>query len=106
MEEATRELFAEFSSYIGVINLPTFDDVSRNLVGRDALISGFGAVNNDQDSSVLRFAETSIISNFKCSIFYWGLIKNSNICIGTWNGRSTCYGDSGKYFLHIKSLNF
>jgi hypothetical protein len=95
MQDSSPNVFEEFKSYIGLVSLPSLNDASINLSGRDATISGFGMISNSVDSSVLRWAESSIISNKVCGMFFWGLIKNSNICINTFNGRSTCYGDSG-----------
>lgn len=96
MQDSSPNVFAEFSSFLGIVSLPNLNDASINLSGREAIISGYGMISNTVDSSVLRWAETSIISNNVCGLFYWGLIKKSNICISTLNGRSTCNGDSGK----------
>lgn len=95
MENSPSNLFAS-NNYINAISLPQSSDASINFARSAAIISGFGRVNNLMDSSILRWAETSIISNTECRLYFGGLIKEGNICVSTVNGRSPCSGDSGK----------
>lgn len=87
----------QFNENIKPVNLPRRREQQKNFVNENVLASGWGK-DSDQAQSVspvLRSVEAPVISKQSCNIRYFGVIKDSHICISGNGGKSTCNGDSG-----------
>lgn len=82
---------------VAIVQLPSRADASVNLDGKLASISGFGRTSDTSGPSQhLKWVQTSIAANEKCEkVFGKANVKDTNLCLDTSGGRSTCQGDSG-----------
>jgi hypothetical protein len=85
-------------------------DVSQTFAGTTLTISGWGTISsNGSQSSDLKVATVTGLSNTDCNKVYGGITSNM-ICAGTANfDTDTCQGDSGgeivkRSFIHILNL--
>lgn len=86
---------------VAPIALPTRSDANIDLHGYFGTITGFGQINDFQQSYDLLYTTVNIIHNDICRAYYHDYIQPSNVCIDTVGGYSTCPGDSGG-----KKLNY
>lgn len=64
-------------------------------IGENARASGWGLVAGDGSiSPVLLEVNTTVISNFICSLIY-SVVTESHLCTSGTGGTGTCRGDSG-----------
>ncbi|XP_055846211.1 brachyurin-like [Episyrphus balteatus] len=85
----------ELSESIAIADLPRDD--SRDFFNENVIASGWGLASDDSNtiSPVLKYAKMNVIRNFICNLYFFGSIKDTNICTSGKNGISTCNGDSG-----------
>lgn len=83
---------------VGVVQLPTKADHSLALEGKLATIAGFGRTSDTSGpSQQLRWVQAPIAPNEKCEkVFGKANVRETNICLDTTGGRSSCQGDSGE----------
>ncbi|XP_068141859.1 serine protease 1-like [Drosophila tropicalis] len=87
----------EYNSAIHSVELPKLESHYSTYTGDEVIASGWGRT-SDSSSSVaahLQYAHMHIISNTACKRTFLTLIRDSNICVSTSAGVSTCNGDSG-----------
>lgn len=79
------------------INLPRFKDVSRSFEGETGIAAGWGQVRDAEPelSEHLRWVDSDIETNSKCSSYFPGLVTGNHVCASGANGRSICNGDNG-----------
>ncbi|KAH8372329.1 hypothetical protein KR093_011050, partial [Drosophila rubida] len=86
------------SGKIGVVKLPAIASTYSTYAGESVIASGWGRT-SDSSSSVatnLQFAIMTVITNAVCAQTYGtSIVTESNICVSTPKGVSTCNGDSG-----------
>lgn len=82
---------------IGIAQLPSKSDASVVLDGKLAKISGFGRTSDTSGpSQFLKWVETPLAPAEKCEkTFGKANFKDTNLCLDTVGGRSSCQGDSG-----------
>ncbi|XP_039487757.1 brachyurin [Drosophila santomea] len=87
----------EFNEYIQPAKLPVKSDSFNTYGGENAIASGWGKISDSATGAtdILQYAKVPIMNNSGCSPWYFGLVADSNICIKTTGGISTCNGDSG-----------
>lgn len=86
----------KYSLVVKKIHLPTYTMVKDNLVGKQALVSGWGKSHDDaQASPVLKYTSLKILPNSDCERIYGNTIIMNKLCLGAENGESVCQGDSG-----------
>ena len=83
--------------HIDVIEVPSFDEGAKDLIGRESILSGFGLTEDGVASKVLKYAKLQIISNEECYATFPAYIVSSNLCTATNLRASPCQGDSGKF---------
>ncbi|XP_034832914.1 brachyurin-like [Maniola hyperantus] len=86
------------SATVGIISLPSKDQLNENFVGAEATASGFGITKDDGSITAGQFlshVRLDVISNLRCSLAFPLILQPSNICTATTDGQSTCRGDSG-----------
>ncbi|XP_034657629.1 serine protease 1 isoform X3 [Drosophila subobscura] len=87
-----------FTAAINKINLPAISSSYSTYEGQTAVASGYGKTSDASNSvaSHLQYADLTVISNKACENTFGTLIVTPRvICVGTYNGVSTCNGDSG-----------
>ncbi|KAH8342299.1 hypothetical protein KR059_000617 [Drosophila kikkawai] len=87
----------EYSSAIDRVELPKHESHYSSYDGDEVIASGWGRT-SDAASAVaahLQYAHMKVISNSECKRTYLTTIRDSNICVSTPAGVSTCNGDSG-----------
>ncbi|BFF99412.1 serine protease 1 [Drosophila madeirensis] len=87
-----------FTAAINKIKLPAISSSYSTYVGQTAVASGYGKTSDASNSvaSHLQYADLTVISNSACENTFGTLIVTPRvICVGTYNGVSTCNGDSG-----------
>lgn len=82
------------SDFIDVVNLPIMDS---NLIGHQAVISGFGSTGGFEMSEVLNAVEVRIVENQFCVDAFGYYATDANLCTETDGGRSSCNGDEGEW---------
>ncbi|KAH8364002.1 hypothetical protein KR084_001405 [Drosophila pseudotakahashii] len=87
----------EFNDYIQPAKLPVKSDSYSTYEDETALASGWGKISDSATgvTDLLQFIEVPIMSNTACNRWFFGLVLDTNICIKTTGGTSTCNGDSG-----------
>lgn len=95
MKNAPQNLFDQQPN-IAAIALPLRSDANIDLHGYIGTISGFGQKNDNTVSYELLYTTAGILHNGYCSYYFGDYIQDSNVCIDTYGGYSTCSGDSGK----------
>ncbi len=96
MQNAPTNLLTGYSKYIGRIHLPLPFDENDELSGRDAMLSGYGKINAQTLSNVLRYGRVTIISNPDCAKHYGtGTVTDGVLCSEPRTGYGVCGGDSG-----------
>ncbi|XP_012156724.1 brachyurin-like [Ceratitis capitata] len=87
----------EFNDYIQPIALPKKAASYDTYVGKQVIASGWGRISDDAKTVTdkLRWIEVPVLANTACNRYFLGSVKQSNICIKTTGGISTCNGDSG-----------
>ncbi|XP_034834731.1 collagenase-like isoform X2 [Maniola hyperantus] len=84
-----------FTNHIQPIGLPTDND---QYVGAWAVAAGFG-INGDNlpitQGQAKHEVSLQVITNAVCARTYGATVVASTLCVATYNGRSTCPGDSG-----------
>ncbi|KAH8380333.1 hypothetical protein KR009_010035 [Drosophila setifemur] len=87
----------EFNEHIQPANLPVKSNTYESYSGEDGIASGWGKISDSATGAtdILQFATMPIMANSGCSPWYLGLVGDTNICIKTTGGISTCNGDSG-----------
>lgn len=82
---------------VGYVDLPTRSEASNVLDGTMATIAGFGRTTDTTGpSQLLRWVQAPIVSNEKCEkVFGKANVKDTNLCLDTTGGKSSCQGDSG-----------
>ncbi|XP_055852894.1 serine protease 3-like [Episyrphus balteatus] len=85
---------------IGIVNLPALSrsDDYESYLNEKVIASGWGRLSDDpkeKSPEELQYASMEIISNWKCNLFFGGMIKPTNICAQGQKATSTCQGDSG-----------
>ncbi|KAK2713059.1 brachyurin-like [Artemia franciscana] len=85
-----------FTETISPVCLPTSDDVGNTFVGEMVTPTGWGRPSDSTNSisPVLREVDAPVMTNADCDAVY-GIVTDSQICIDTTGGKSTCNGDSG-----------
>ncbi|XP_011185169.2 serine protease 1 [Zeugodacus cucurbitae] len=90
--------FTSFTSKINRVRLPGIAQSYSLYTGDRVIASGWG-LTSDSSNSVsdhLMYAELEVVSNAVCKRTYGSAaVKDSNICVSTPRGVSTCSGDSG-----------
>ncbi|KAH8303574.1 hypothetical protein KR018_003534 [Drosophila ironensis] len=87
----------DYSAAIHNVELPKHESHYSSYDGDEVIASGWGRT-SDSASGVaahLQYAHMKIISNSVCKRTYGTTIRDSNICVSTPAGVSTCNGDSG-----------
>ncbi|XP_017137345.1 serine protease 1-like [Drosophila miranda] len=87
-----------FTAAINKVALPAISSSYSTYAGQTAVASGFGKTSDASTSvaSNLQYAELTVIANSVCEQTFGSLIVTDRvICVGTYNGVSTCNGDSG-----------
>jgi chymotrypsin len=79
---------------VGIVSLPLRTDVSVALEGKLATIAGFGKYSDTSGPSpFLRYVTQPIVSNANCEkVFGKANVRDTNICLETTGGRSSCQG--------------
>lgn len=87
----------EFSSAIDRVELPKHESHYSTYDGEEVIASGWGRTSDEATgvAARLQFAHMKVISNGECKRTYFTTIRESNICVNTSAGVSTCNGDSG-----------
>lgn len=82
---------------VGIVQLPSRADASVLLDEKLAMISGFGRTSDTSGpSQFLKWVQTPIAPDSKCEkTFGKANYKETNLCLDTVGGRSSCQGDSG-----------
>lgn len=82
---------------VGIVSLPNRSDANVALEGKTATISGFGRYTDTSGpSQFLRWVQAPVASNEKCEkVFGKANVRDTNLCLDTTGGRSSCQGDSG-----------
>lgn len=82
---------------VGIVSLPSRSEVSVNLEGRLATIAGFGRTSDTSGpSQFLRYIQVPIVANSVCEkVFGVTNVRDTNLCLDTSSGKSSCQGDSG-----------
>lgn len=82
---------------VGIVNLPSRSDVQTLLDGKLATISGFGKTTDySGPSQFLKWVRSPIAPNEKCEkVFGKTKVRDTNLCLETVGGKSSCQGDSG-----------
>lgn len=82
---------------VGIVQLPSRSDAGIVLDGKLATIAGFGRYSDASGPSPnLRWVRTLIAPNDKCEkVFGKANVRDTNLCLDTTGGKSTCQGDSG-----------
>ncbi|XP_019893388.1 serine protease 1 [Musca domestica] len=86
-----------YTSKIKAVKLPAIASSYSTYAGDTAVASGWGRT-SDSSSAVashLKYADMKVITNTVCKATFGTTITDSNICVSTPNGVSTCNGDSG-----------
>ncbi|KAL7732805.1 hypothetical protein ACLKA6_005941 [Drosophila palustris] len=87
-----------YSSRIAAVKLPARASSYSTYAGETVVASGWGR-ESDSASSVatnLQYVDLKVITNAVCAATYGtSIVTDSQICVETPNGRSTCNGDSG-----------
>lgn len=87
-----------FNQYIQAVKLPARSSQYPTYVGNQVIASGWGKTSDNANgiTNTLQYADLVVMDQSTCSRAYMtGLVKSSNICVGTTTGKSTCNGDSG-----------
>lgn len=87
-----------FNQYIQSVALPARSNQYQTFVGNTVVASGWGKTSDNANgiTNTLQYADLVVLDQSTCSRSYIvGLVKASNICVGTKTGKSTCNGDSG-----------
>ena len=96
MQNAPTNLLTAYLPHVGGINLPLATDSNVDLSGRNAMMSGYGRINAQTNSDVLRYGQSQIISNPECNQFYLaGIVIDGVLCTVANMGFAGCPGDSG-----------
>nr|XP_022920338.1 brachyurin-like isoform X2 [Onthophagus taurus] len=88
----------KLNKHINTVSLPSRKHESHSFVDEDARVSGWGITSDDATgiSDVLKSAESFIMENWLCSLFFFGAVRDSHICSeGHTSQVSACRGDSG-----------
>ncbi|XP_052845336.1 brachyurin [Drosophila gunungcola] len=87
---------ATFCDSIRPIRLPGISSSHLSYDYVPAIASGWGRINDESAvlSNTLRYVVRFVESNEDCR-FSYSNIQQSNICMDTTSGKSTCHGDSG-----------
>lgn len=82
---------------VGIVNLPSRLDASVTLDGMVSTIAGFGRSSDiTGPSQVLKWVQGPIAPNDACvKVFGQANVRDTNLCLSTAGGKSTCQGDSG-----------
>ncbi|CAO1428768.1 unnamed protein product [Diamesa hyperborea] len=87
------------NQFVKSISLPTRADANEDLVGRTANVSGFGRYadkSKNSSSPILMWVELPIVDNSFCELLNPPeRLAESKICVGSKDGMSPCFGDSG-----------
>ncbi|XP_011185156.1 serine protease 1 [Zeugodacus cucurbitae] len=87
-----------YSSRISAVRLPAIARSYSLYTGDRVIASGWGLTSDSSNAVTnhLMYAELEIVSNSVCKKTYGSAsVKDSNICVSTPRGVSTCSGDSG-----------
>ncbi|XP_037944301.1 brachyurin-like [Teleopsis dalmanni] len=86
-----------FNESIFPINLPRLAKTYSTYAHHEGTATGWGKTNDASPtiSEHLRYVTRFVESNAECQFFYGASVHDSNICIDTTGGQSTCTGDSG-----------
>ncbi|XP_017012400.2 brachyurin-like [Drosophila takahashii] len=87
----------DFNDYIQPAKLPVKGETYSTYEDETALASGWGKISDSATAVTdkLQFIEVPIMANTPCNRWFLGLVADTNICIKTTGGTSTCNGDSG-----------
>lgn len=82
---------------VGIVQLPSRLDSTVTLDGMVATIAGFGRTSDTTGpSQILKWVQGPIAPNDACvKVFGRYNVRDTNLCLSTAGGRSTCQGDSG-----------
>jgi len=84
------------TSAYGDGNSSTLDTSGLNIVGKNATVIGWGAIDDDGSyPDGLHEVDVQILNNQVCSDLYGPMITETMMCTSGSNGRGSCYGDSG-----------
>lgn len=83
---------------VGIVQLPLTSDKTITLEGIIATIAGFGRTTDvSGPSQYLRWVQAPLVANEICEKVYGKAnVHDTNICLDTTGGRSSCQGDSGE----------
>ncbi|XP_062131147.1 brachyurin [Drosophila sulfurigaster albostrigata] len=87
----------EFNEHIQPIKLPAKSNAYNTYAGQQGIASGWGKISDSATSAtdILQYISVPIMNNSGCSPWFGGVVYETNICIKTTGGTSTCNGDSG-----------
>ncbi|XP_034107519.1 brachyurin [Drosophila albomicans] len=87
----------EFNEHIQPIKLPAKSNTYNTYAGQQGIASGWGKISDSATSAtdILQYISVPIMNNSGCSPWFGGVVYETNICIKTTGGTSTCNGDSG-----------
>lgn len=82
---------------VGIVQLPARSDAGSVLDGKVATIAGFGRYTDTSGPSpLLRWVQAPLANNEKCEkVFGKANVRDTNLCLDTTGGKSSCQGDSG-----------
>lgn len=84
------------TSAYGDGNSSTLDTSGLNIVGHNATVIGWGAIDDGGSyPDGLHEVDVQILNNQVCSDLYGPMITETMMCTSGSNGRGSCYGDSG-----------
>ncbi|XP_022920346.1 brachyurin-like [Onthophagus taurus] len=88
----------ELNENIGIISLPSRAQENDNFEFEPALLTGWGKISDESTSlsDYLQYAETHIMENRLCTLYFFGSVKDTHICSDAhYSRQSACNGDSG-----------
>ncbi|KAH8366185.1 hypothetical protein KR093_010059 [Drosophila rubida] len=87
----------DFNENIQPIKLPVKSNTYNTYAGQQGISSGWGKTSDSATGAtdILQYIESPIMNNSGCSPWFGGVVRDTNICIKTTGGISTCNGDSG-----------
>ncbi|KAH8302042.1 hypothetical protein KR044_002003 [Drosophila immigrans] len=87
----------EFNANIQPVKLPVKSNTYNTYAGQQAIASGWGKTSDSAAGAtdILQYISVPIMNNSGCSPWFGGVVVDTNICIKTTGGTSTCNGDSG-----------
>jgi secreted trypsin-like serine protease len=84
------------SRNVAIIDLPSEAEAKTDLIGKTAVISGYGARNDTKiTDGILHHTTTQITTNDVCKVIIGYNVTDHNLCITPIGNSSVCTGDAG-----------